>query len=327
MLIRNPRYQQGVTFIEVLIVAVIAGLLIVGLNGIVGQALQSKQQTESRNQLSRDANFALQRMIQALSHTRLLLLPFPDKPSTNDTENIREQTDPSSLKTDTNALDTAVLAMTLPAYVDLNADGVADADNDGDGRFDEDLPADSTNDDAPGIRGIDDDDDGWLDGWFVKENDDEEFYVRDEDPINGNDDDGDGSIDEDPPADMNADGCPGDCYVDDDGDGAVDEGDVADDDEDGSTNEDWYDPLVFYFNNGTLIERTPVPWDESGNGSITGQDYVTSVIAEHVRRFRVERIAQGTDPGLRVDILLELHDPETGETASLRTQVLVGGAL
>ena len=174
---------------------------------------------------------------------------------------------------------------------------------------------------------IDDDDDGWLDGWFVNDNDDEQLFVKDEDPINGIDDDGDGFFDEDPPADINNDGCAGVCGVDDDHDGTVDEGSSEDDDEDGVDNEDWYDPLVFYFDNGSLIERTPVPWDQSGDGSVTGRDYVTTVIAEHVQRFRVERVKQGFDPGLRVDILLVLHDPETGNEVSLRTQVVVGGAL
>ena len=51
------------------------------------------------------------------------------------------------------------------------------------------------------------------------------------DPINGIDDDGDGSIDEDPPADTNGDGCAGVCGVDDDGDGIDDEGARHDDDE------------------------------------------------------------------------------------------------
>ena len=51
---------------------------------------------------------------------------------------------------------------------------------------------------------------------------------------------------------------------------AVDEGAVADDDEDGSSDEDWYDPLVFYLAGSSLVQRTPVPWDVDSSGSVTG---------------------------------------------------------
>ncbi len=46
----------------------------------------------------------------------------------------------------------------------------------------------------------------------------------DEDPIDGIDNDGDGSVDEDPPADANDDNKAGIADADDDGDGSIDEG-------------------------------------------------------------------------------------------------------
>ncbi len=64
-------------------------------------------------------------------------------------------------------------------------------------------------------------------------NNDDEDYQIDEDPIDFDnsttpptpiDNDGDGVANEDPPGDLNGDGCPGGCGVDDDGDGWVDEG-------------------------------------------------------------------------------------------------------
>ena len=320
--------QQSVTYIELLMVAVLSGMIILGLSGIVGQALQSGASTQVQNQLQRDADFAMQRMVQSLSHTRLLLLPFTDNVDSEWREYVREETVPASTPESGSVKATAVLAMTLPAYSDLNGDSIPDADNDADGLIDEDLPDDASNDRAPGIRNIDDSGSGFVDFWLTgDENDDEYIDGSNEDPINGIDDDQDGLVDEDPPADMNNDNCPGVCGVDEDQDGLIDEGSDEDDDEDGTSNEDWYDPLVFYLDNGSLIERTPVPWDESGDGSITGRDYIKTVIAEHVRRFRVERIKQGLDTALRVDLWLVLYDPETEQEVSLRTQVLLGGIL
>ena len=147
-----------------------------------------------------------------------------------------------------------------------------------------------------------------------------------EDPLNGIDDDGDGSIDEDPAADMNADGCAGVCGVDDDTDGTIDEGSVDDDDDYGQADEDWYDPLVSYLDNGVLKQRNPVPWDETGTNGITGMDFIISDIAKNVTRFRVERVDNATTLQL-VDITLELTDPGSGEFISLQTRVRVGGAL
>ena len=88
-----------------------------------------------------------------------------------------------------------------------------------------------------------------------------------------------------------------------------------------------YNPVVFYLDNGTLKERTPVPWDESGTGGITGRDFITSDIAENVSRFRVERIPVSSDRTQLIDITLELTSSVNDEIVSLRTQVRVGGGL
>ncbi len=60
---------------------------------------------------------------------------------------------------------------------------------------------------------------------------------------------------------------------------------------------------------------------------LSGQDFITSAIAENVTRFRVERIPRGNDRADRVDLILELTSPTSGETISVHTQVRVGGAL
>ena len=323
----TANHNRGFTYIELILAVVLAGILLLGLTGVVGQALQTGEVVYEHNKLTRQARFAMQRMVRAVSHTRLLLLPLNDKPDTNWPENIREQTIPATAPIGDSTLASAVLAVTLPAYQDLDNDGFADADDDRDGQIDEDLPGDRDFDNAAGIYLIDDDGDGSIDEGTNANDDDEVLSVADEDPVDGIDNDADNNIDEDNAADMNADTCPGVCGVDDDGDGVIDEGSADDDDEDGSDNEDWYNPLVFYLDNGRLKERTPVPWDENGVSGITGGDYISSDIAENVTHFRVERIPLGSDRYQLIELVLELTSPLTEQTVRLQTQVRVGGSL
>lgn len=318
--------EAGFTLIELVVATALAAMLIVGLGGVVGQITITGDIVHDRNELTRQARFAMDQMVRSVGHSRLLLLPQNDKPASNWPEHIREQTVPTSPPIGSSTLATAVLAVTLPAYQDLDADGFADADDDKDGRIDEDLPEDSHNDFGAGIYLIDDGGNGFVDeSW--ESDDDEASFTEGEDPINGIDDDGDGNIDEDPSANMNEDGCPGVCGVDDDADGNLDEGSVDDDDEDGQVDEDWYNAVVFYLDNGILKLRTPVPWDETGASGVTGRDFITSDIAENVSRFRVERVAGVAGGEQLVDITLELTSPDSGEMVSLQTQLRVGGAL
>lgn len=315
----------GYTLIELLVALALAGLLLAATSGLIRNALGTEEILAEQNRVMRDARFAMDRMARAVAETGLLILPQADKPATNWRENVREQTVPASAPEGDSSNATAVLAVSLSLNVDLDANGKPDADNDGDGRVDEDLPADINFDYGQGIYQIDDGGDGSVDEWFGFNDDDERLGDNDDDPINGVDDDDDGQIDEDPGADMNADGEPGVAGVDDDADGQIDEGATDDDDEDGSTNEDWLDTVVFYLQGDALIERHPVPWDETANGSITGRDVIESVIAEGVTRFRVERPeALGADRQI-VDLTLELTGT-TGQVANLNRRVRVGSA-
>ena len=322
------RQEQGVTLIELLISLVIATLLFAGLNSVMGGVLRSQEYMTAHTALVRDAEFAMDRMLRSVGGSRLLLLPLADKPGSDWPDNIREQTVPASAPVGSSIQATAVLSVTLPASSDLDFDGFPDADNDRDGRIDEDAPDDKNYDYASGIYLIDDAGDGYVDeGNFTQGDDDEWLFTQNEDPLNGLDDDNDGTVDEDPPDDMNADGCPGLCGVDDDGDGLIDEGgQVGDDDEDGQLDEDWYDALVYYLDGGELKERIPVPWDESGAGGISGRDFIVSTIAENVSRFRVERLPASVGQAQLVDITLELTTQEAG-TVAVQTTVRIGGAL
>jgi prepilin-type N-terminal cleavage/methylation domain-containing protein len=319
--------SRGFTLIELLIALALAGLILVATSGIVANTLATEEVAVERNRLQENVRFALQRMGSAVSETPNLLLPLPDKSFTDWRENVREETVPASPPEGSSIKATAVLAVRLGARVDLDGDGFADADNDLDGRIDEDYPPDITNDFDPGIHLIDDGGDGLVDEGFFADWDDDEFFNQvDEDPINGIDDDADGVTDEDPGADMNGDGEPGLAGVDDDGDGQVDEGNRDDDDEDGSVDEDWLDVVVFYLQGDTLIERHPVPWDETANGFMSGRDFIESVIAENVSAFRVERpLASGSGEQL-VMLTLELTGP-SGQVVSVSSHLRVGSSL
>jgi len=318
--------QAAFTLIELLVALALAALLLGATTGLVRSALGTDTIIEERNALNREARFAMHRMTRAVAETRYLMLPMPDKPDTDWRENVREETVPASPPEGSSTKATAVLAVSLSMDVDLDADGFPDADNDRDGQVDEDYPADMHFDYGDGIYLIDDGGDGLVDESFSDKDDDEHLNGDDEDPINGVDDDADGLIDEDPGADMNGDGAPGAVGVDDDGDGQVDEGNAADDDEDGSVDEDWLDAVVFYLQGDSLIERHPVPWDESANGFVDGRDAVETVIAEGVTRFRVERPLPASLNGQLVDLTLELTGPG-GEVVTLDARVLAGGAL
>lgn len=323
---RSRPPSRGFTLFELLIALALAGLVLAATNGLVNNALGSDEVVAERNSLMRDARFAMERMARSVRETRYLMLPMPDKPDTDWRENVREETVPASPPEGSSTKATAVLAMSLSARIDLDADGFPDADNDRDGRIDEDFPNDIHFDFGDGIYLIDDGGNGFVDESFSDSDDDERLNGNDEDPINGLDDDADGVIDEDPGADMNADGAPGMISVDDDADGQIDEGVAADDDEDGVVDEDWLDAVVFYLQGDSLIERHPVPWDETANGFVSGRDYLETVIAEDVTLFRIERPVASPSGEQLIDLTLELTGP-TGQVASLNARVRTGGAL
>lgn len=325
------RRSRGITLVEMLVAVSIGAILTLALSGVASQVVATHDLVRAKERVTLQAHYALDRMASAVGRSNRLLLPLADNPGTNWPENIRDQSIPAVAPVGSSTLATAVLALTVPVDQDLDADGFSDADNDRDGKIDEDIPGDATSDGASGIRGIDDDGDGTVDESSTQSADDDEDGSLDEEIAgDGIDNDGDGSVDEDFSSDNNKDGKAGIKNVDDDGDGTVDEGGLSgytNDDEDGNSDEDWIDPLVFYLRNGNLIQRTPVPWDENASGSVNGQDYVESSLAEHVTRFRVERTAGSTNVEQMVDILLVLTDPTSGESASVRTRVRVGGAL
>lgn len=318
--------HSGLTLVELLVSLALGSIIIAGLSGVMLQTINTYDAIDEKNKLTSDARFAMDRMVKAVSYSRVLLLPLNDKPSSAWLENEREQLVPAVTPTDSSTRHTAVLAVSLPEHLDLNGDGIADADDDGDGFIDEDLPSDIHADNASGIYLLDDNGDGSADE-FSADDDDETADDANDDPIDGVDNDNDNNIDEDPGSDMNGDGCPGLCGVDDDGDGAIDEGDAADDDEDGTIDDDPYNPLVFFLEGNTLKERVPVPWDADGNGANDGRDFVVTDIADNVTRFRVVRVQSTGGGGQLIELALALTSPVNQAVVSLQTSVRLGGAL
>ncbi len=164
-------------------------------------------------------------------------------------------------------------------------------DNDGDDLIDEDPGKNITGDGAAGIIGFDDDNDGSIDEG--NDQDDDEDAVEDEDVIDGIDNDGDGRVDEDTDEEF---------YSTDDDD---------DDDNDGTDDEDPFDPLIYYLNGTTLMERQ----------NVLTATIADNVIAENVSQFRVLR--RRVDGNTLIDIYLQLDDGEN--SVELRTTVLARG--
>jgi len=245
--------RSGLTLVELTISVTVMGLIGSVIAGLLFTGLDAYRSGVAQVELQREAAYAMNRMVQYTRNARFVFVP-----------NGRRD-------------DADVLAVS------------AGIDTDGDGRLDEDSHKDLTGDELAGVAGIDDDGDGLIDEGS-KEDDDEDGK-NNEDVVNGIDDDGDGSIDEDPDEDWNKDGKGGIRGFDDDDDGQIDEGDAKDEDEDGTKNEDPAEPIIFYVEDGTLMENHPV--------------YDVNVLAHNVAEFRAQYIL-GAEGEPHIEITLAL---------------------
>jgi prepilin-type N-terminal cleavage/methylation domain-containing protein len=308
--------QRGLSLIELLIAVTLAGILIAGMQGLVGLALNAESSTRARNDSLQQGRFAMRLMVKSVRMTRRLMIPLGENPNTVYSESERD-----------------VLAVTMDPTLDRDKDGWADANNDKDyldinnngnrdagepERVDEDTQGDMTNDNKSGIILIDDDGDGNVDESPVSDDDEDSLF--NEDKLDGIDNDNDGSIDEDMGHSMRESGASGILGFDDDYDGSIDEGDGKDDDEDGSQGDDWLDPVVYFLNGTTLVQRVP------NINPTDGTDYQENPIAENVKAFKVIRIPQGGGRSVLVDITLEITSAN-GEIVNFNTSVGVGSGL
>lgn len=158
-MIRRSRSSghRGLSLIELTIALALATMLMMAINGVTGQALKAFNATSERVQLNRQAQFAMQRIAAAILGSDLVLVPQVEDLYTAYSESVRD-----------------VLAVSLDPYLDRDSDGYADADNDRNGKVNDKLSADHTNDSKPGIVGIDDDNDGVVDESTASNNDNDE---------------------------------------------------------------------------------------------------------------------------------------------------------
>ena len=294
----NADDSRGFSLVELVASLAIGTLILAALSGIATQATRTREEMDASSELQQQAQFAMERMVRTARSPARVFVPRRENAGTAYSESVRN-----------------VLAMSLDPSLDRDGNGFADADNDQDGRIDEDFGDDSTNDGAAGVVGIDDDGDGSVDEGDSR--DDDEDGSQGEDRQDGVDNDADGLVDEDFTRDMNEDGSPGVAGVDDDGDGSIDEGLNQSDDEQGSTDEDWLDTVVYRLNGTTLLERLPNLNPADGNA------FTERPIAEGVSQFRVEYIAPVAigRPAL-LDITLTLVDA-AGVAASLNTRIRI----
>lgn len=308
--------QQGMTLVEVMIAVTIIAILSSVVFALADTALKAWAQSNGEGEIYREGSMAMEYLATAVRSAHRVLVPIQSTTGTASQD---------------------VLALAMPCDdCDSRTDGDFDCiDNDGDGRYDEDVYRDMNHDGRPGIEGIDDNDNGTIDDYYTysraDRNDDEDLKCSfwwfgvcfgytiqyDEDWIDGLDNDGDGFLDEDWPSDMNDDGEDGMRYFDDDGDGAIDEGSRYDDDEDGSSDEDDFDPVLFYRDTATdeLVLEHPL-YNNDGNCSRDGYDEV--VLAEDVTDFSVTVVSLGAGVTV-VRVLLEITRGE--DVVTLRTSL------
>ena len=68
--------QRGFTYVEMLITVSITGMIMLALMGLLNSASETGEVVRSRNDLAREARFALQQMVLNVAHSRKLLLPL-----------------------------------------------------------------------------------------------------------------------------------------------------------------------------------------------------------------------------------------------------------
>ena len=142
MLLSN---EKGVTLIELLVVVFILSIIVGGLAEMLSVGLKASRENREKTRFIEDANYAMNRIINATRETDWVFIPTGVSPVSN--------------------------TLSISAMVD----------NDNDGKIDEDQPGDMNGDGCPGFCFRDDNGDGIVDNSTA--NDDDEDGMVDEDPI------------------------------------------------------------------------------------------------------------------------------------------------
>ncbi len=240
--------EKGLTLLELLISIAILAIVIGAATLFTATSINTQRQGTARSKLYLEGLLAMERMADGVRRCTYFLIPNAHRPTRD------------------------ILAFS----------GRVNEDNDfyfNDPlfpRIDEDPDYDMNLDNQPGIGGLDDNGNGLVDDGGDKEDDDEDLS-KNEDWLDGVDNDGDGNIDEDFNRDTNGDNQPGIAGIDDNGNGLVDDGgDKEDDDEDLSKNEDPLNASIYIFDSGSKTLRESFPH--------TGE---TTDLSQHVTFFQV----------------------------------------
>lgn len=245
--------ERGLTLTELLISITIISLIAGVSTQMIGGALDSWDHGRGKGELRNAGRLAMERMVSQVRTTSWVLLPLM----------ISDPTDPGYPSSSYYPRDILAVSGMI--------------DNDGDGLADEDPYKDVTQSGKAGLKGIDDNNDGIIDNGNTTEDDDEDG-LKNEDLVDGVDNDGDGRVDEDPDNTFYS--------------------SVENDDNDGPSNinEDFFDPVIYYLHGTDLKERH----DEL---QFTVSD---SVIAENVTQFIVLR--RMVNSNTLIDIYLKLDN-------------------
>jgi len=246
--------EKGLTLLELLISIAILAIVVGAATLFTSTSINTQRQGTARSKLYLEGLLAMERMGSGVRRCTYFLIPNAHRPTRD------------------------ILAFS----------GRVNEDNDfyfNDPlfpRIDEDPDYDMNLDNQPGIGGLDDNGNGLVDDGSDREDDDEDLS-KNEDWLDGVDNDGDGNIDEDFNGDANGDNQPGIAGIDDNGNGLVDDGgDKEDDDEDLSKNEDPLNASIYIFDSGSKTLRESFPH--------TGK---STDLSQHVTFFQVTYEAPG----------------------------------
>ena len=244
----KARNEKGLTLLELLISIAILAIVVGSATLFTSTSINTQRQGTARSKLYLEGLLAMERMGSGIRRCTYFLIPNAQGPKRD------------------------ILAFSGK----VNEDKDFYFNDPLFPRIDEDPDHDMNLDDKPGIRGLDDNGNGFVDDGGGKEDDDEDLS-KNEDMLDGVDNDGDGNIDEDFNRDANGDNRPGIAGIDDNGNGLVDDGvDREDDDEDLSKNEDPLNASIYMFDSGSNTLRELFPH--------TGE---TTDLSQHVTFFQV----------------------------------------
>lgn len=243
--------ERGLTFIEMIISIVILSLVAGVCAQMVAGAFDSWNYSRGKADLLNTARLAMERMVEGVRTTSWVLHPLM----------ITDPKDPGFPGSSYYPRDILAVSGMI--------------DNDADLLPDEDPGSDLYGNLVSGLMGIDDNYDGTVDNGNGDQDDDEDG-TRNEDPVDGIDNDGDGRVDEDPDTAFYS--------------------STEDDDGDGAQGEDVFDPVIYYLSGTDLRER-------HDQYTVTTQD---NVIAENVAAFQVLRRMENGNT--LIDIYLKLDN-------------------